>query len=386
MVATDENIAALIDRIHDLPLQPESWTTVTGALERLTQGRVAVLAQSRRSVSFVKACGRAGQSDEIDYLDRYWTTDRAMSWLRGSPAGTAILDSRLVSDCERDRIAFYSEYLRPRELNRGCYAVLSHDGDQSLIVGVHRPDRSDELDDACLKILDHVRPHLARGLAIMRRLADERTARDTASAALAQVGWGMLLVTPEGRVRFASAGGEACLDDKVLRLRNGRVTAADIACARDFETAVAGAARATGGRTTLLTLPTRDGGAARLSVSPCRNAGDAASEPLALVLIEQGEAAPDEARLRHEYRLTPAEARLVRALAEGERLADYAERTGVRLTTAKTHLSSVFDKTGIRRQAELVRLALTDPTLRLSLSEPRPEHDWGGYRRTVAAE
>jgi DNA-binding CsgD family transcriptional regulator len=42
-----------------------------------------------------------------------------------------------------------------------------------------------------------------------------------------------------------------------------------------------------------------------------------------------------------------------------------ADRLGISLATARTHLAHVFDKTGTRRQAELVRLLLrSQPAIR----------------------
>jgi len=42
-----------------------------------------------------------------------------------------------------------------------------------------------------------------------------------------------------------------------------------------------------------------------------------------------------------------------------------ASRLGISLATARTHLAHVFDKTGTRRQAELVRLLLrSQPAVR----------------------
>jgi DNA-binding CsgD family transcriptional regulator len=35
-----------------------------------------------------------------------------------------------------------------------------------------------------------------------------------------------------------------------------------------------------------------------------------------------------------------------------------AERLGISFATARTHLSRIFEKTGVHRQAELVRLVL----------------------------
>lgn len=62
--------------------------------------------------------------------------------------------------------------------------------------------------------------------------------------------------------------------------------------------------------------------------------------------------------LGRQFRLTPAEIRLCRALAEGLGVADYCSRHGVSLNTARTQLKSIYAKTDVRRGAELVRLIL----------------------------
>jgi DNA-binding CsgD family transcriptional regulator len=56
------------------------------------------------------------------------------------------------------------------------------------------------------------------------------------------------------------------------------------------------------------------------------------------------------------YGLTPAETRLVEALLAGRNL-ETAVALDIAVTTAKTHLDNIFQKTGVNRQAELMRLA-----------------------------
>jgi DNA-binding CsgD family transcriptional regulator len=57
------------------------------------------------------------------------------------------------------------------------------------------------------------------------------------------------------------------------------------------------------------------------------------------------------------FSLTPAETRLVDSLLAGRTLAETAATLGVAMTTAKTHLENIFQMTGVKRQAELMRLA-----------------------------
>lgn len=63
--------------------------------------------------------------------------------------------------------------------------------------------------------------------------------------------------------------------------------------------------------------------------------------------------------LMEMFRLTRSEAKLALALSDGLTLAEAAERLGVTLQTVRTYSKRVFQKTGTRRQAELVRALLT---------------------------
>jgi DNA-binding CsgD family transcriptional regulator len=64
------------------------------------------------------------------------------------------------------------------------------------------------------------------------------------------------------------------------------------------------------------------------------------------------------------FGLSPAEARLARALCHGETLEEYAEAQNVKLPTVKTQLRAVFTKTQTDRQVALVNLIAGIPPLR----------------------
>ncbi len=60
------------------------------------------------------------------------------------------------------------------------------------------------------------------------------------------------------------------------------------------------------------------------------------------------------------YALTHAEARVLGALVDGQSIAGYCAIAGISVNTAKTHLKQIFAKTGVNRQTELIRMALTN--------------------------
>jgi DNA-binding CsgD family transcriptional regulator len=64
----------------------------------------------------------------------------------------------------------------------------------------------------------------------------------------------------------------------------------------------------------------------------------------------------DPRHIASVFALTPAEARLAAAVADGRSLESIAESSGVSLTTARNQLKSVLSKTDTHRQSELVAL------------------------------
>jgi len=64
------------------------------------------------------------------------------------------------------------------------------------------------------------------------------------------------------------------------------------------------------------------------------------------------------------FGLTPAETRVLASLLASRTLAETAQVLGIAASTARTHLDNIFSKTGVTRQADLMRLAtgLVPPT------------------------
>ena len=92
-----------------------------------------------------------------------------------------------------------------------------------------------------------------------------------------------------------------------------------------------------------------------------RDSVTGATERRAVMLVisdPEFEAASRKERLKMLFGLTPAEAAFAMEIVKGDGRRAAAQRRGIACSTARTHLSSIFEKTGTRRQAELVRLLL----------------------------
>ena len=78
-----------------------------------------------------------------------------------------------------------------------------------------------------------------------------------------------------------------------------------------------------------------------------------------MVLLFQGpvrDCAPSQSRLIEVLGVTPAEAKLIAHLIDGLTLTAAAEALGISRNTARSQLASVFSKTGVNRQTQLVKL------------------------------
>ena len=83
-------------------------------------------------------------------------------------------------------------------------------------------------------------------------------------------------------------------------------------------------------------------------------------QPAAVVYIRDaaGKSMTSITAAKQLFNLTPSETALAMELANGLSLEEAAEALDIRRNTARAHLRSIFCKTGVRRQTELVRIML----------------------------
>src|SRR5262249_58997898 len=89
-------------------------------------------------------------------------------------------------------------------------------------------------------------------------------------------------------------------------------------------------------------------------------AGWLAARPSAILFITDPKATalPSREDIRVLFDLTRAQSALAREILRGDGVQAAADRLNIARATARTHLLEIFQKTGTRRQAELVRVIL----------------------------
>ncbi|MFE0758861.1 helix-turn-helix transcriptional regulator [Inquilinus sp. NPDC058860] len=127
-----------------------------------------------------------------------------------------------------------------------------------------------------------------------------------------------------------------------------------------------------------------------VTVIPVRTGGDADGRPaapwVALFVMDPGGAStPSPGLLQELFGLTAAEAVFAAEISRGDGLQAVAERLAIAPSTARTHLTRIFEKTGTRRQAELVWLLMQCDRLAPSGGWPTPGRDRGDRVPAFAA-
>jgi DNA-binding CsgD family transcriptional regulator len=97
-----------------------------------------------------------------------------------------------------------------------------------------------------------------------------------------------------------------------------------------------------------MALPARRGGGTGTGTGACA--------VLVTILDPVRGPRPRREAVRAVFGLTPAEAEVALRIFDGGGLAQAARETGIAVSTLRTHLLHVFEKTGVHRQADLVRL------------------------------
>ncbi|SCC91712.1 Transcriptional regulator, LuxR family protein (fragment) [Thiomonas sp. X19] len=117
-----------------------------------------------------------------------------------------------------------------------------------------------------------------------------------------------------------------------------------------------------------------------LLIAPVRAAslGFGLMQPAAVILFADphAQAKVPEQRMRETFRLTPAEMRLLVALLNGQKLAEYANVASITYGTARLHLKRLLQKTGCHRQVDLIRAATQNPTDRI----------WGIFNESIGSD
>jgi DNA-binding CsgD family transcriptional regulator/PAS domain-containing protein len=401
VAADDAQYDRLIGLIYRGALEPQPWQSALPALREAFNAQVASLVlrpPSKDDRGVILNCVRpggdppghdrpgrdrpeganadsaspAGESRLADQNDWEVTAYReqffALDPFVNLPLDRVISLQDVLPDEELRRSDYYLHYLQPIGLFRILGVDTAEPGGMLARLRFSRRENEPSYARRERQLLERINPHLRLAIEIYARLNRMTSERDLYAGAVDQLSVATIILDEQGRLLTTNGVARALLDEgDGLSLRDQRLHIQGRDLNRELQAALEAILKSRqGGETSVvraLRVP-RSAGRSDLGLVirpvPTSEWSEGQSSPCAAVFISDPDLreSASQQSLGQLFGLTPAEANLALLLARGLSLAEVSEAQNISQHTARAQLKSIFAKTGVSRQAELVRLIL----------------------------
>jgi DNA-binding CsgD family transcriptional regulator/PAS domain-containing protein len=369
----EKELEGLIPLIYDTTTSGGALPELLAVLQQLFRARACALGVfnfQRREGALDTSSGYRPEfiSSYHDYYSRH------DPWLRNEQAyrvaGIVQLGQEIVPTAELVTTRFYHEWLAPQNLHQRLSTVLIREDANLVYFSTLRGSGDTLFGPDEIRLCRALAPHLRSAVQMRRQLAMLQVERNAALEVLDRLPTAVVLCDQSGTpIIINGAAREILASRDGLVVRGGRLAARRRLETTALENLIVGAASATGesGSSGGTMSVSRASGSRPLSVlvSPMRAPGTMPGfgQIAAALFISDPESVilTNEDRLLHLYGLTPAESRLAAKLAQGRSLEEAAAMLNIKIQTARSYIKRILNKTGTKRQVELVRLLLLSP-------------------------
>lgn len=372
MAVSLEQFSRVIALIHEAGAAPERWTDALAAIVGLVDGSRASLMDIDAETHALGGIDHVGHdpANAKTYSEYYFAIDPTRAAVVAAPAFRVMTTYDNFPRRVRESHEYF-EFATRIDIGDVIGASTPAARGRRSLISVQRSVGAAGYGEGEKRLFGLLASHVALAKRVQGELGEAWSASAQLEAAFGRLAMAAFIVDGEGRVRHLNAAAGALMARQPeVGYRTGRLVFADPKLNAAVQMALRHAVRQPGRSAA---LPLRLGGtSAEILVSPLHQSHGTASGwqlPLALVMITTP--AHDEKsiawRLQQVYRLTPAESRIAALLALGRTVEEIARVRHVTEATLRSHLRSIFSKTGVRRQAELVHLALCGTALKHDL-------------------
>jgi DNA-binding CsgD family transcriptional regulator len=362
-----EAFSQMVGSIYDSAIDPDLWPSALLRIREYAIGQCATIFTkdvASRTGGVVYDDGGISLSYREDYFRRFIRLDPTVVAQYYATIGEPMATEDFLAYDEFVNSRFYREWARPQHLVDFVAVALEKSASSIAMLGVFRHERHGLADESMRTRLRLVAPHVQRAVEVGRLIERQAVAIADLTAAFDGLTTAVLLLDRHGAMRHANVAAHALLErGTILRVEHNRLTGATPKSARLLaQLGRSGETDLGLGRDGIGVPLGRDGDVdlmvSALPLTGGRRATSGRGATLALLVSPAraaAVAAPPELVARR-YGLTPAELRILLAITEVGGIPETAEALGVRQTTVKFHLKNLFLKTGVHRQAGLVKL------------------------------
>lgn len=379
-----DRLAEALDELYAAVGDDGRWPAVSAAVRQLVGADLAFL-QHRPSLTQMEVLATNIPIAKIEAAGHWAQEDPFFAAALARPPRRGYLAEELVPWPLLRRTAFYREcmsgLLEARDfMGSLCTAPLG-------AIGLFRAADAVPFVPAERDLLGALTTHFERALALRSELRAARTGMALGLDALDALPIAAIVLRGVDTVMFTNRAAMRLIDQRDgLRLVGGPIRQQLEATSPDgrrmLSALLARQARAGPLAQPVMVAISRAQSAHKLvlSLAPLPVQGRAhltVGEAYTLLLIRDPASTPvpTTESLRNLYGFTAAEVKVAIAVAEGASLAEIADNLRVSQFTIRSHLRRILDKTGARRQAEVVRILLTLPAFASSeAGKSRTDH------------
>jgi DNA-binding NarL/FixJ family response regulator len=365
---TDEAhvLSRLIGDIYDAALDPGRWPNVLREACGFAGGSAAALYSKNAASKTGNERYRWNMDPAFDYFSTQVRFDPVTVTQFAFDVGDIYSIADLIPYHQFLETRVYKEWAKPQGWVDHLAATLEKSTTSFALFGIFRNEREGLADDEMRRRMRLIVPHVRRATLIGNILDLHESRGAMLADSFDTLPIGVFLVDARGGIVFANMAGESLLaEGDILHGPQRTLTLIDAQASRAFRDAIqaaAGGDAALGVRGIALPLSSQPNQRWVAHILPLtsgarRNAAIACAAAAAVFVrktqIDTPSSMESIARL---YRLTPGELRVFAAVVHVGGVSAVAEALGISEATVKTHLQHLFEKTGLRRQADLVKL------------------------------
>jgi len=358
---------ALVSVIHDGALDN---TALTAALEALrlqfAANYVTLILRVPGSdeIGLMLVAGDLAAHGQVAYLAYY----RNLTPFTNQPLDSVFTERDVMEEHAWQTSSYYRECCQPNDIYHVMGADISTADGGVLRLRITRPQAAPAFADDDRALCTRLLPHLRRSLHVHNLLGRSESLGSLYAQAINRLSVAILVLDETGQVLQLNAVAQHLLEHADgLKLVGGRLEATYPSDNRELhklirETFKAYESGQTQPREALSIA--RPSGEVSLGVVikpvPVQAWAEGKGRPTMVVYVcdAVSKSQASNAMARQLFNFTPSETALALELANGLSLEEAAENLNIMRNTARAHLRAIFSKTGVRRQAELVRVML----------------------------
>jgi DNA-binding CsgD family transcriptional regulator len=357
-----DELLRTIEAVHAAGLDAELWPDALRSVSKLFGAVGATLEVFDKRTMTLRDLRVVGLPDgaEIPYVEYYARHNTRANYALRNLSQKILCDYRLTDERAMDRDPYYVEYLRSIGLRYFATAQIIDTPELHGIISVQRSRKQGHVERRDLDRMRRLLPHFSQAYEMTMRLRNNASTSRVLMHALDWLADGVLLVRADGTVLYANESMRAIArQDDGIRIARGALDFTAVKARAQFEAAVGMAklARSDASITSPIDFRVdRPRGKPPYLVSVRALGGGRGEQADAIVFVRDPLARNVAAAeyLRDLLGLTDAEANLAHALHSGMTIAEYARTRMLSLNTVYTHLRRIKEKTGCKRQAELI--------------------------------